>query len=89
MSIPDSVLQQSGLDPGQGERLLKFLKNLKISYEMPKKKGTPGFQKRIYRVSGLGANAEEARCVCKTISNRLFFSLQNRTSICIAQEDEI
>lgn len=62
--IPDSLLRQHGLDSREKGQLIKFLKGLKISYEMPIKGGT---QKRVYRVSGLGDNAEVARCVCKTI----------------------
>lgn len=68
---------QQGLDPNMKYRLEKFIKGLKISYEMPNPGGQ--VQKRIYKVTGLGGSPVEERFVDEThFIVLIFFSLKNQ-----------
>lgn len=56
--------RQMELDPGMKLRLEKFIKGLKVTYEMPNSDGK--VQKRIYKVAGLGGNPIQETYVNET-----------------------
>lgn len=75
MNLSENLLQ-NGLESRDKQRLVRFIRGLKISYEMP----TPGgnIQKSTRTVTGLGGNCIEERYISKTISCCVYFSYCGR-----------